>query len=165
MPNILKTHPPTHKQRCKTYFIPCTIKLQPKYQHLSKTLSPIINITHPNHQRTTLDYPHLSRYIHLNIQHPSFHILFAIITTISPILETCDRLLILIPNLDWTTILLDEMSILQNPPERHIHTTHPYTQFKQTNKPKYHQPPQYHTQKKSTNLFKPPKNHLIYIPW
>ena len=36
MPNILETHPSPHKQRYETYFITCTIKLQPKYQHLAK---------------------------------------------------------------------------------------------------------------------------------
>ena len=29
MPNILKTHPPSHRSRNKIYFIPCTIKLHP----------------------------------------------------------------------------------------------------------------------------------------
>ena len=42
MPNILETHPPPHRQRYKTYFITCTIKLQPEYQHLAKTFSPIL---------------------------------------------------------------------------------------------------------------------------
>ncbi len=49
MPYILKTHPPPHKNRCKMYFIACTIKLHPEYQHLEKQFSPIINLTHPNH--------------------------------------------------------------------------------------------------------------------
>lgn len=34
MPNTLHTHPTAHRRCNKTYFIPCTIKLQPKYQHL-----------------------------------------------------------------------------------------------------------------------------------
>ena len=33
MPNILETHPSPHRQRYKTYFITCTIKLQLEYQH------------------------------------------------------------------------------------------------------------------------------------
>ena len=70
MPNILQTHPPTHRNRCKNYFIECTIKLQPEYQHLAKQFSPIINITHPNHQDATNKYPYLSSYIHRNQHHP-----------------------------------------------------------------------------------------------
>ena len=42
MPNKLETHPPPHRQRYKTYFIECTIKLQPEYQHLAKTFSSIL---------------------------------------------------------------------------------------------------------------------------
>ena len=41
MPNTLETHPPPHRQRYKIYFITCTIKLQPEYQHLVKTFSQI----------------------------------------------------------------------------------------------------------------------------
>ena len=70
MPNILTKHPPSHKQRNKTYFIPFTIKLQPEYQHLAKEFSPSLNTTHPRHLDSTTTYPHLSRYItYTNITH------------------------------------------------------------------------------------------------
>ncbi len=133
MPNLLQKHPNPHKNRCKIYFIPCTIKLQPEYQHIAKQFSPSINITHPNHNNTTTNYPHLSNYICQNIHHPPPRILYALITTLSPSIETCNILLAQTPTPDWTTLLLEQMATLQNPPERHIQNTHPYTLFTQTN--------------------------------
>ena len=133
MPNILTKHPPSHKQRNKTCFIPSIIKLQPEYHHLAKEFSPILNTTHPRHQDSTIIYPHLSRYIHLHQHHPPPRILYALITTISPSLATCNHQLIQIANPDWTTSLLDKMATLRNPLERHILTPHPYTQFINTN--------------------------------
>ena len=133
MPNILQTHPSTHKNRCKMYFIECTIKLLPEYQHLATQFSPILNLAHPKHQDTIIDYPHLSKYIYNNLHHPPPRILYALITTISPVIETCNHLLTQTPTPDWTTIILEKMATLQNPPERHIITTHPYTQFINTN--------------------------------
>ena len=133
MPNILQNHPNTHKNRSKTYFIPCTIKLQPEYQHLAIQFSPSIKLTHPNHHITTTKYPHLSKYIYQNQHHPPPRLLCALIITISPILETCNQLLIETPTPDWTTTLLEKMTLLQNLPERHILRTHPYTSFIQNN--------------------------------
>ena len=133
MPNLLQTHPSTHKNRCKMYFIPCTIKLQPKYQHLAKQYSPTINLTHPKHQDTITEYPHISRYIYQNQHHPPPHLLYALITTISPVIKTCDQILIQILDPDSATLPIEQMASLQNPPERHIITTHPYTKFIQTN--------------------------------
>jgi hypothetical protein len=133
MPDILKTHPPSHKRRNKIYFIPFTIKLHPEYQHLAKQFAACIKITHPNHTTASIEYPHLSKYIQEKQQHPPQRILYALITTISPVLETCDHQLIHIPNPDWTTTLLDKMTLLQNPPERHILKPHPYTEFINTN--------------------------------
>ena len=133
MPNILQTHPSTHRNKCKRYFIECTIKLQLEYQHLAKKISPIINLTHPKHQDLVMDYLYLSRYIHNKQHHPPPHILYALITTISLVIETCNHILIQIPNPDWTTAVLERMALLQNPPERHILTMHPYSQSLQTN--------------------------------
>jgi hypothetical protein len=123
MHNVLKTHPPSHKSRNKTYFIPCTIKLHPEYQYLAKQFVAYLKTTHPNHIAASIEHPHLSRYIRVNQQ----RILYALITTISPFLETCEHQLIHIPNPDWTTTLLEKMTSLQNPPERHILKPHPYT--------------------------------------
>ena len=128
MPNILETHPPPHRRRYKTYFITCTIKLQPEYQHLAKTFSPILKIDHPNHINATRNFPHLIRCLNQKRQHPAPRLLFALITTISPDINSCEHQLINIPNQDWTSILLDRMSILRNPPERHINMLHPYTE-------------------------------------
>ena len=133
MPNILQKHPSTHRNRYKKYFIESTIKLQPEYQHLAKQFSPIINLTHPHHHNTITYYPHLSIYIYVNQHHPPPRMLYALITTISPVIETCNRMLTQTPKPDWTTIVLERMTSLQNPPERHIGVTHPYTQFLQTN--------------------------------
>jgi len=49
-------------------------------------------------------------------------------------METCDRLLVQIPDPNWTTLLLEKMALLQNPPEIHILKPHPYTEFIKTNK-------------------------------
>ena len=129
MPNLLMAHPNTHKRLDKTYFIPCTIKLQPEYQHLATQFSPIITNTHPTHQEANIKYPHLAQYISHKQNHPPTHILYALITTISPSLETCNNKLIHPPDPNWTSILLLKMSTLQNPPERYIATPHPYIQF------------------------------------
>ena len=129
MPDILKTHPPPHKRRYKTYFITCTIKLQPEYQHLAKSFSPILKIDHPNHINATRSFPYLTRYLDQKRQHPVSRLLFALITTISPDINTCEHQVINIPNQDWTTILLDKMTTLRNPPERYIDIVHPYTKF------------------------------------
>ena len=129
MPNILETHPSPHRRRYKTYFITCKIKLQPKYQHLAKTFSPILKIDHPNHINATRNFPYLIRYLNQKRQHPTPRLLFALITTISPDINSCEHRLINIPNQDWTSSLLDRMSTLRNPPKRHINTLHPYTKF------------------------------------
>ena len=129
MPNILEAHPPPHRRRYKTYFIECTIKLQPEYQHIAKTFSPVLKNDHLNHINASRNFPYLTRYLILNRHHPKARILFALITTISPNINSCEHQLILIPNPDWTSILLEKMTTLRNPPERHINTPHPYTQF------------------------------------
>ena len=128
MPNILETYPPSHRWRYKT-FIACIIKLQPKYQHLEKIFLLLLKINHPNHINATKNLPHLIRYLNLKRQHLEPRLLFALITTISPNINSCEHQLIRIPNSNWTSTILDRMTTLQNPPERHIHTPHPYTQF------------------------------------
>ena len=142
MPNLLQKHPNTHKNRHKTYFLPSTIKLQPEYQHLATQFSPSINITHPKHHDATNKYPHLSQYIYQNQHHPPPRMLYALIITPCPTQETCNQLLTHTPSPDWTTTLLTQITLLQNPPERHIRTIHPYTLFKQENQ----------------NLINPPKS-------
>ena len=129
MPNILETHPPPHRRRYKIYFITCTIKLQPEYQLLAKTFSPILKIDHPNHINATRNFPYLIRYLNKKRQHPTPRLLFALITTISPDINSCEHQLISIPNQDWTSLLLNRMSTLRNPPKRHINMLHPYTKF------------------------------------
>ena len=129
MSNILETHPPPHRRRYKTYFITYTIKLQPEYQHLAKTFSPILKTDHPNHINATRNFPYLIKYLNQKRQHPVPRLLFALITTISPNINACKHQLINIPNQDWTSILLDKMTTLRNPPERHIYTLHLYTEF------------------------------------
>ena len=129
MPNILETHPSPHRRRYKIYFVECTIKLQPEYQHLAKTFSPVLKMDHPNHINATRNFPYLIRYLNLNRHHPEARILFALITTISPDINSCEHQLIQILNSNWTSILLVKMTTLRNPPERQFNTPHPYTQF------------------------------------
>ena len=130
MPDLLKTHPTDHKKRQQTYFIPSTIKLQPEYQHLAKTFKPILQDTHPLHAQTILTFPHLHQYIQTHINHAPPRIIYALIVTISPSIETCNTYLQLPSPQDWTSQLLVTMTTLTNPPERHINTPHPYTQFR-----------------------------------
>ena len=100
MPNILKTHPPPHRHRYKTYFIACTIKLQPEYQHLAKIFSLILKVHHPNHINATRNFPYLTRYLNQNRHHLEAKKLFALITTISPDINSCEHQLIQILNPD-----------------------------------------------------------------
>lgn len=120
MPNLLAQHPPSYKHRCKVYFIPCTIKLQPEYQHLAKKFAPLLTPAHPNHADTNRDYPYLSKFLLQNPHHLPPRILYALITTISPSPHTCDSRFIETADPHWTTVLLNKMALLPNPPEHHI---------------------------------------------
>ena len=143
MPNILEIHPPPHRRRCKTYFITCTIKLQLEYQYLAKTFSQILKIDHPSHINATRNFPNLIRYLNQKRQHLAPRLLFALIITISPDINSCKHQLINIPNQDWTSILLKRMFTLRNPPERHINTLNPYIEFinnHKNDKPSYNHP-------------------------
>ena len=93
MPNILRTHPTSHKKRAKTYFIPNTIKLQPEYQHIASSFAPILETIHPLHHQTNTKYPYLHRYIQTQNHSPSTHILYALIITINPSIDTCNNIL------------------------------------------------------------------------
>ena len=108
MLNILEAHPPSHRRKYKTYFIPCTIKLQPKYQHIKNIYSSILKIDHIDHINATRNFPHLLRYVNQKRQYPTPQILFALIVTISPEINSCNHQLIRIPNPDWITILLEK---------------------------------------------------------
>lgn len=95
----------------------------------SNFFSPIINTTHSRHLESTIEYPQLLRYIYQNQHHLPPRVLFALITIVNPSIAACDHLLTQIPDLDWTTTLLECMNTLENPPKRNILTLHPYTQF------------------------------------
>ena len=133
MPNILHTHPATHKKRANIYFIPNTIKLQPEYQHIAKTFAPILKNAHPLHLQATTSYTHLHQYIQTQSQSPLTHLLYALIITIHPSIDTCNNILaqpqIYYFNNIWTNTLIIRLANLTNPPERHILTPHPYTTF------------------------------------
>ena len=137
MPNILRTHPVTHKKRAKTYFIPNTIKLQLEYQHIASTFAPILRNTHPLHHQTTITYPHLHQNIETQRNSPPTHILYALIITINPLIDTCNNILaqphIYQFNNIWTNTLIIRLANLNNPPERHILTQHPYSIFVENN--------------------------------
>jgi exonuclease III len=136
MPNILKAHPTRHKRIANTYFIPNTIKLHPEYQHLANSFAPILKQDHPLHQQSILAFPYLYQYIQTQNNSPTPHILYAIIITINPSINTCNNILAQPTTYhfytDWTNILINELTNLPNPPERHIHTQHPYTKFIET---------------------------------
>ena len=137
MPDILCTHPAIHKKRAKTYFIPNTIKLQPEYQHIASTFAPILRHNHPLHHQTIIMYPHIYRYTQTQNHSPPTHILYAVIITINPSIDTCNNILAQPHtyhfNDIWTNTLLIRLANLNNPPERHILTPHPYTTFVENN--------------------------------
>ena len=137
MPDILRTHPAIHKKRAKTYFIPNTIKLQPEYEHIASTFAPILSHNHPLHYQTTTMYPHLHQYTQAQNLSPPTHILYALIITISPSIDTCNNILAQPHtyhfNDIWTNTLIIRLANLNNPPERHILTQHPYTTFVENN--------------------------------
>ena len=84
MPDILQTHPSTHKKTAKTYFIPNTIKLHPEYYHIAKSFAPILKVDHPSHQQAITDLPHLHQYILTQSHSPLPQILYALVITIHP---------------------------------------------------------------------------------
>ena len=127
MPDLLKTHPPDHKRRQTTYFLPSTIKFHPEYQHLAETFKPLFQNTHPLHTQIIHSLPYLYNHIQQYNHHPPPRVIYAIVVTISPSTLTCNTLLQHQPIQEWTSQLLERMSRLQNPPERHIDTPHPYT--------------------------------------
>ena len=133
MPNMLRTHPTTHKRRANIYFIPNTIKLHPEYQHLASSFSPILKQDHPLRQQSIRTFSHLHQYIQTQNQAPLPHLLYAIIITINPSINECNNILAQ-PNiyhftLEWTNTLLTKLANLTNPPERYIRTIHRYTKF------------------------------------
>ena len=132
MPNVLQGHPPTHKFTSKTYFILSTIKFHPEYQHITQPFSPSLKTNHPNHNNAFKTFPNLSSYINKNRHYSTSNILFALITTIGPNIDTCEYLFQNL-NMDWTSFLLTKLNALRNPPETHIRTIHPYTQISQDN--------------------------------
>ena len=93
MLDVLRTHSTTHRQKARTYFIPNTIKLHPEYQHLANLFAPILKYDHPSHQHSILTFSHLHQYIQMIDHSPLPHILYAIITIISPSINTCNNIL------------------------------------------------------------------------
>jgi hypothetical protein len=150
MLDILRTHPTTHKKRAKTYFIPNTIKLQPEYQHIASTFAPILRHNHPLHHQTTTMYPHLHQYIQTQSHFQLTHILYALIITINPSIDKCNRILAQPRtyhfNNIWTNTLIIRLANLNNPPERHILTQHPYTIFVENNQDITHPKNYIHTE-------------------
>jgi hypothetical protein len=69
--NLLRYHPPDHKQRSKTYFTLCTIQLKPEYQQPASTFEPYLITTYPNHQDTQRTHIFLNRFISSHTQYPS----------------------------------------------------------------------------------------------
>ena len=149
MPNILQTHPASHRKRAKTYFIPNTIKLQPEYQHIASTFAPILSHNHPLHNQTIITYSHVHQYIQTQNYSPPTHILYALIITINPSINTCNNILaqphIYHFNDIWTNTLIIRLANLTNPPERHILTQHPYTMFIENNQDIIHPKNSIHT--------------------
>jgi hypothetical protein len=126
---ILRHHPPNHKRRNSTYFLPNTIKLKPEYQHLAQTFIPHFFTTHPLHLQKTTSHPNLIQFINSHCIHPTPRILYTLIITIHPSPQTCGNTLRHSPHQLWAQVLLNNMSRLPIPPERSIHTPHPIELF------------------------------------
>ena len=120
MPNLLHTHPATHKKRANTYFILSTIKLQPDYQHIATIFASILKNTHPLYPQAITTYPHLHHYIQTQRQSPSTHILYALIITIHSSIDVCNNILAQPQNYHfnniWTNTLIIRLANLTNPP-------------------------------------------------
>lgn len=95
MLDLLTTHPTVHKRRQKTYFIASTIKFQPEYHHLAYTFEPLFQNSHQLHAQIIRSLPHLYHYTQLLTNHtpPSAQIIYALVVTISPSIDTCDTYL------------------------------------------------------------------------
>lgn len=83
MPNILPITP-LHLHKYKPYFMPCIIKLHPKYQHIAQTLAPLLKPSHQNHQTQLNIYPHLQIYITQHSIYTAPRILFRLNHNYSP---------------------------------------------------------------------------------
>ena len=63
--------------------------------------------------------------------------LYALVITIHPSIDTCNNILAQPQNYHfnniWTNTLIIRLANLTNPPERHIVTPHPYTTFVENN--------------------------------
>ena len=70
MPNLIHTHPSTHKRRQTTYFLPSTIKFHPEYQHIADTFQPLLQNTHHLHAQIILSLPYLYTHIQRHNNHP-----------------------------------------------------------------------------------------------
>ena len=103
MPNILHTHPTAHIKTTNIYFIPNTIKLQSEYKHIANTFVPILKTTHPLHPQIRTTYLHLHQYIRTQRQSPLIHILYALVITIHPSIDTCNNILTLPQNYHFNT--------------------------------------------------------------
>jgi hypothetical protein len=73
MPNLLHPHPPAHKKRQTTYFLPSSIKFHPEYQHIANTFKPFFQHTHHLHAQTILSLPYLYNHIQQHDNHPPPH--------------------------------------------------------------------------------------------
>ena len=119
---------PSHRKNAKIYFIPNTIKLHPKYQHLAQKFASLLKNIHTAHGLYTNTFPYISLFLQQQYARPPPHLLYAIIITIHPSVEECNRILSIqdpCPT-NWTIILLDKVNTLHNPLERHIRTKHLY---------------------------------------
>jgi hypothetical protein len=129
LPHLLRTHPWSHHQRQKTYFISRTLKLHPEYEYLSSKFIPHLTTKHPLHELHTLLHPHLNQFLQLHPRHSLSKLLYTITITLHPKPNDCNRILIHNPNPPWAHTLLAQLEHLPNSFERQITTPHPLDLF------------------------------------
>jgi exonuclease III len=125
--------PPYYNTRSSSYFLPQTIKLKPEYQHIAQNFAPHLLNTHPLHPQKTLLHPHLHYFIQTHNSHPSPRIIYTLILTMSPSLDTCELKLQYLSNPPFVQIILTHLFQLPIPPEIHLTIPHPFDLFQQAN--------------------------------
>jgi hypothetical protein len=129
LPNILINHPPDHKNRALTYFIPKTIKFGLEYHHLAKKVAKnLINI-HPLHPQKSTYHAHLYSFIQLHHMHPNPRLLYTLIVILNPSFETCEQSLRQEQIPPWIQLLLDRLVQLSKPPKTTMQVSHPIDIF------------------------------------
>jgi hypothetical protein len=126
---LLYTWFPISSQIKSTYFIPKTIKFKLEYQHLAPNFAPHLLPTHLLHPQKTLFYHNLNHFQQIYNSHPSPRLLYTLIITMRPSLDTCELTLHHLPNPPFVHFILIHLSQLFTSLETRIQILHPFDIF------------------------------------